>query len=457
MKTDGTKYLNFTGWYDRPDDLQPAVDGDLTCDIAVIGGGMGGMATALRLAERGKDDVVLLEAEFCGFGAASRNGGQIAGAPGGDLRMLALTDPGKLKVMVKLAENAGEYMEDLMKTHEIECDYEANGLVWGAVSPMMMLRVRTQAAILRACGGQGTVGTSEELGLPAGFVGGMRENVGGALNPGKLARGVRRAVIASTVKVFEQSPVTDVRRTGGIVELTTPRGTVRANKVVLATNAYSGEWDITPKNLSVPMYVVEAETEPIAPERLAELDWTSRSGIITQHQLMTHYRLTARNTIVCGVRRVERGQSYPLPERVPSPSLIKDMAKDLSDRFPTLSDVSIAQAWGGWIGFSSDWLSVAGQVGDNVYYAMSCNGHGLCQIPYVHKLIADYIVDDQMHEDLAGIWSSAPKYPATMAHLLQPSFIGLAWTVDRIGDYFSGSKSLARRKLRRRGRALAKR
>lgn len=113
----------------------------------------------------------------------------------------------------------------------------------------MMLRVRTQAAILRACGGQGTVGTSEELGLPAGFVGGMRENVGGALNPGKLARGVRRAVLSSAVKLYEQSPVSDIRRTGGIVELTTPHGTVRANKVVLATNAYSGEWDITPKNL----------------------------------------------------------------------------------------------------------------------------------------------------------------------------------------------------------------
>lgn len=134
MRTDSTKYLNFTGWIDRPDDVRPPLDGDLICDIAVIGGGMGGMATALRLAERGQD-VVLLESEFCGFGAASRNGGQIAGAPGGDLRMLAATDRSKLKVMVKLAENAGDYMEDLMKTHEIDCDYEANGLVWAQSRP----------------------------------------------------------------------------------------------------------------------------------------------------------------------------------------------------------------------------------------------------------------------------------------------------------------------------------
>ncbi|BAD56115.1 NAD(P)/FAD-dependent oxidoreductase [Nocardia farcinica] len=452
MRTDTTRYSNFTGWIDRPDDVRPAVDGDLTCAIAVVGGGMGGMATALRLAERGQD-VVLLEAEFCGYGSASRNGGQIAGAPGGDLRMLRLFSGGKLPVMAKLAEHAGHYVEDLMKTHDIDCDYVPNGLVWGAVSPIMMLRVRTQAAILHAAGGQGTVGTREQLGLPAGFVGGMRETIGGMLNPGKLARGLRRAVLESAVKLFEQSPVRDVRRVGGIVELTTPNGTVRADKVVLATNAYAGEWDITPKNLSVPMYVIEIETEPIAPERLAELDWTSRSGIITQHQLMTHYRLTERNTIVCGVRRPERGLSYPLPDRVPSPSLVKEMAADLSDRFPTLSDVSIAQAWGGWIGITADWLSVAGQVGNNVYYSMACNGHGLCQVPYVGKMLADYIVDDEMPEDLAGIWSDVPKYPASMARLLSPFMIRLTWSVDRINDFFNGSKTLARRTRRRRGRA----
>ena len=454
MKTDNVQYGNFTGWIDRPDDVQPALDGDLTSDVAVIGGGMGGMSTALRLAERDQD-VVLLEAEFCGYGSASRNGGQIAGAPGGDLRMLSLQSPKKMPVMAKLAENAGHYVETLMTTHDIDCDYVANGLVWGAVSPIMMLRVRTQAAILRAFGGHGTVGSRKELGLPAGFVGGMRESIGGMLNPGKLARGVRRAVLDSSAKVFEQSRVSDVQQTGNTVELTTPHGTVRANKVVLATNAYGGEWDITPKNLATPLYVIEAETEPIAPERLAELGWTSRSGIITQHQLMTHYRLTERNTIVCGVRQAQRGQTYPLPDRVPDPAVVQDMGKDLSNRFPSLSDVAIERAWGGWIGISPDWLSVAGQVGNNVYYSMACNGHGLCQVPYVGKLLADYVVDGEMPEDLAGIWSNVAEYPPSMAVLLNPFVLRAVAGLDRFNDLLNGSRSLARRRARRRrGRAV---
>lgn len=129
------------------------------------------------------------------------------------------------------------------------------------------------------------------------------------------------------------------------------------------------------------------------------------------------------------------------------------MAKDLSDRFPSLSDVAIAQAWGGWIGVSSDWLAVAGQVGNNIYYSMACNGHGLCQVPYVGKMLADYIVDDEMPEDLAGIWEDVTKYPPSMALVLNPFTLRLAWAVDRINDRFSGSKTLARRRLGRRQHA----
>ena len=108
--------------------------------------------------------------------------------------------------------------------HGIECDYERNGMVFGAISPVQMLRVRACAKVLRDAGGRGEVGTAEELGIPRAFVGGMREGVGGMLNPGKLSRGVRRVLLASSARVFEQSRVTDVSRVDGGVVLETPRG-----------------------------------------------------------------------------------------------------------------------------------------------------------------------------------------------------------------------------------------
>jgi glycine/D-amino acid oxidase-like deaminating enzyme len=386
---------------------------------------------------------VLLEAEFCGYGSSSRNAGQLAGAPGGDLRLLKLFYPKKVPGMVRLAENAARFVEGLIATHEIECEYEPNGMVFGAVSKGQMRRVRAAAKILKRAGGHGELGTSEELGIPRGFVGGMREGVGGMLNPGKLARGVRRALLASPARVYERTKVTDVARAGDRVVVSTARGKVRANKVVLATNAYSGEWSITPKRLSVPMWIIEVETEPIAPERLASLGWTSRSGVVTQHQIMENYRLTARNTIVFGVRRLERGRSYPLPTKKPDQGLVEELASAFAMRFPALADVRVDRAWGGWIAITSSWLSVAGQVADNVYYSVACNGHGLTQAPYVGSLIADLIVDGSPAPDLEVIWKTAPKFPPFF--MMGPSGVRTVWAIDRLCDMVNGSRRNARR------------
>ncbi|MEU0791830.1 FAD-binding oxidoreductase [Amycolatopsis sp. NPDC005961] len=447
MRIDNVECSTFSGWIDPPADVLPSLDGDLTCDVAVIGGGMGGMATALRLAERGRD-VVLLEAEFCGYGSSSRNGGQIASVPGGDLRLLGLFYPKKVPGMVRLAENSASFVEDLIKTHGIDCDYEPNGLAFAAVGHGQMLRTRTVAAILRRAGGRGRVGTSEELGIPRGFVGGMREAIGGMLNPGKLSRGMRRVLVSSPARVYERTKVTDVTRRDGQVVIATPGGSVRANQAVLATNAYSGEWDITPKRLSVPLWLAEMETEPIAPERLAALGWSSRSGVITQHQVMEHYRLTARGTIVFGVRRVERGLTYPLPAKAPDRELVEELAGAFATRFPTLADVAVERAWGGWIAITSSWLSIAGRIGDNVHYSIACNGHGLAQAPYVGSLIADSIVDGTRHEDLDGIWAAKPKFPPFA--MVGPRGLRLVSALDRFTDLINGSR---RRALRAAARA----
>ena len=122
----------FSGWIDPPTDLQPAVSGEITCDTAVIGGGVGGMGTTMRLAERGQD-VALIEAEFLGYGSSSRNGGHISGAPGGDLRMLKLFYPKQMKGMVILADHAAEYLQGKIHDLDIECDYVPNGLAMVAV------------------------------------------------------------------------------------------------------------------------------------------------------------------------------------------------------------------------------------------------------------------------------------------------------------------------------------
>lgn len=443
MKTDDVVYESFSGWVDRPSDLQPALSGDLTARVAVIGGGINGMSTALRLADRGQD-VVLLEAEFCGHGSSSRNAGQLAGAPGGDLQLLNLLSRKKMPGMMRLAEHAAAHVEEFIAKHGIDCEYEATGNAFAATSRGQMGRVRRVAKIVTSAGGHVEVGTSAELGIPLGFVGGMREVVGGRMNPGKFTLGMREVLLASDARVFEQTNVTDVRRQGGQVVITTPHGTVRADQVVLATNAFAGEWDITPKHLSVPIYVMEVETEPIDPARIAALGWTSGMGLVTQHAIMENYRLTPRNTIVFGVRRLERGTSYPLPtEKVPDRGVVEELARAFDTRFPSLADVAVERAWGGWIAITSSWLPLAGQIGDNVHYSIACNGHGLAQAPYVGTLIADHIIDGVRHEDLQTLWQEKPTFPRPM--MVGRPGLRTIWAIDRFNDRINGSRRNARR------------
>lgn len=443
MNTDQVQYATATGWVAPPADVLPALEGDVDCHVAVIGGGINGMSTALRLTERGQD-VVLMEAEFCGHGSSSRNAGQLAGAPGGDLQLLNLLFRKRMPGMMRLAERAAHHVEDFISRHRIDCEYEATGNAFVATSRGQMGRVRRVAKIVARAGGRVQLGTSEQLGIPRGFVGGMREEVGGVLNPGKFAHGMRQVLIASSARVFEQTKVMDVVTEDGGVVITTPRGRVRAEKVVLATNAFAGEWDITPKHLSVPIYVVEVETEPIDPARIAALGWTSGMGLVTQHAIMENYRLTVRNTIVFGVRRLERGTSYPLPtEKAPDPELVEELAGAFATRFPSLADVAIARAWGGWIAITSSWLPLAGQIGSDVYYSIACNGHGLAQAPYVGTLIADAIVDGRRHEDLETLWQERPKFPSPV--MMGRLGLRMIWAVDRFNDRVNGSRRNALR------------
>ncbi|MEU6883218.1 FAD-binding oxidoreductase [Streptomyces sp. NPDC046712] len=442
MNTDNVEYTTFSGWVDPPSDVRCALREDVTCEVAVVGGGLGGMSTALRLAERGRD-VVLLEAEFCGHGSASRNAGQVAGAPGGDIQLLSMLYPRRFPGVVRFAENSAHFLERLIERLDIDCDYEATGNVCAAVSRGQMGRVRRVTKLLRKAGANVELGTSAELGIPRGFLGGMRESVGGMMNPGKFSLGIRRVVLASSVRVFERTRVTDVTRDGDHVVIRTPGGEVRANKIVLATNAFGGELAIAPKRLSVPIWVSEVETEPIDPARLAALGWTSRSGVVTQHNIMENYRLTTRNTIVFGVRRLQRGKHYPLPPRKPDEAVVADLARAFATRFPALADVAAARAWGGWVAITPSWLPVAGQIGDSVFYSVACNGHGLAQAPYVGSLIADLIVDGERHEDLKTLWAEKPTFPRPL--MMGAPGLRTIWTVDRFNDLINGSRRNARR------------
>ncbi|MEN0138667.1 MAG: FAD-binding oxidoreductase [Rhodococcus sp. (in: high G+C Gram-positive bacteria)] len=426
----GTTYSTFTGWIDRPTDVLPPLDEDITCDVAVIGGGLGGMATALRLAERGVD-VVLLEAEFCGYGASSRNAGQLTGKPGGDLHLMHKRYPQRLRDLVRFSSESVHFVEDLITQLDIDCEYDPTGNVGAAVTAAQLRKAEQTTQILQEAGMDAHFGDHHELGIPDTFLGGSLKPLGGTMNPGTFTLGVRRALLRSTARVFERTPVHSVDDLGAEALVSTPRGRVRAGRVVLANNAYAPELTITPKRLATPIWVNMVETAPIDTGRLQATGWSSRSGLATAHNVMESYHLTPAGTIVFGVRRLQLGRG-PLDARTSDPAVVADLTRAFHARFPSLRDVPLARTWGGWIAMTPSWLPVAGQATKNVYYAIGCNGHGLGQAPYLGTLLADRIATDEVHENLRTVWRTRPRFAPSI--VLNAPALRAAWALDRVAE-----------------------
>lgn len=428
-----TELTTGTGWVDRPDVAATALEGEVACDVAVVGGGLGGAAAALRLAERGAD-VVVLEADVCGWGASARSAGYLGSSLAADPQLVATFHRRRFPGLVRFADNAFHFADGLIDRLSIDCDFERTGLVLAAVSRGQLKRARRNARILTAAGADAEFVEGPGLGLPDAFLGGVVERVGGLLNPGKYALGLREALLRSDARLFEHTAVRAVEADRDGVTVTTPGGRVRAERVLLTTNARSGELEIAPRRVATPVWTSLVETEPIPPERLDEAGWTSRVGIVTQHVLLENYRPTARNTVVFGTRqlRTARGglNAQPLDQ-----ALVADLVRGFRDRFPSLADVAPRRAWGGWIGMTTSWLPVAGEASPRVLYAIGCNGHGLAQAPYLGTLLADRLAGDEPHDDLRAVWREQPRFRPSLI-LTRPA-LKAAWAIDRVSDRIS--------------------
>jgi gamma-glutamylputrescine oxidase len=421
--------LTETGWAEPPASNEPALAGDLRCDVAVIGGGVGGMTAALRLAESGAD-VAILEAQTCGWGASSRNAGYVTNSIAADPALLALLfRREKVRALFQFAEAAVEFTQDAIARRGIDCDFEKVGIVQAAVSKGQLRKAHRNAKIMAAAGSSAEFVEGPAAGLPDGFLGGMREGIGGTLNPAKYVIGLRDAVLASGAKVFERTPVRDVSDRGGGVTVETAHGRVHAKQAVLTTNAYGKNLAVTPRRLVSPVWTSLIETEPVAPERLDAIGWTSRAPMVTPHMILESYRVTPRNTIVFGTRRLETTKGA-LTARTPSAPVVDDLLRGFRERFPGLHDVAPHRAWGGWIGMSSTWLPVAGEASSNVLYSLACNGHGFAQAQYVGDLLAGRLSGEPMPEDLKTIWHTGRFWPSFVSQ----SALNLGWFADRAFD-----------------------
>jgi glycine/D-amino acid oxidase-like deaminating enzyme len=384
----------------------PPVKGDLKVDVAIIGGGFTGLSTAYNLR---KDDpgmkVAVLEAEVVGYGASGRNGGF-------SMTLFGL-EPAVTKAFFgqqrtveahRYMERAVDYVDALVKEHKIQSDYEFPGFLRAATTPGYVKRIQHDLEILTSMGITGIEWIDAEkiraeVDSPL-FLGGWWEPRCGLLDPAKQARELKRIAIQSGAEVYEETPVTDIKREGKFT-LKTPSGAVTAEKVVFATNAYS---HLIPglRSKQVPAFTHMVVTEPLTEKQLKTIGWKNRQGIEDARNLVHYFRLTADNRIAMGGSDVSISYGRNM-ERDLNPRTFADLERDVVRLFPHLKGIRFTHRWGGPVSVPMDMAPAIGFLGDaRAVYSLGCVGHGVSMTHLNGWTIADLLLERKT--DLTDIW-----------------------------------------------------
>lgn len=374
------------------------VQGDRRVDVAIVGAGFTGLSTALHLleAEPGME-IAVLDSEVVGFGASGRNAGFSMTLFGLTLSTTALLF-GRWRAAAahRYMEEAVETLERIVATHDIACDYERPGFLRVATSPAYAKRIQEEIALAHRLGLGGIEwidadAVRAQVDSPA-YLGAWWEPRCGLLDPAKLVRGLADVVERRGGAIHERSPALEIDDNGGELAITTPRGRLRAGRLVLATNAYS---HLLPQlgRRQVPAWTHIVLTEPLTDAQLAPIGWAGRQGIEDARNLVHYYRLTADNRLLMGGRDVTLSFGRDM-DRDRSPATFAALEADVRATFPSLADVRFSHRWGGPVSVPLQMTPALGYLGDRrTVYALGCMGHGVSLTHLNGRTLADLLLE----------------------------------------------------------------
>lgn len=387
--------------------------GNLKCDVLVIGGGITGISTAWHAAMDGLGKVVLLESEVIGFGASGRAAGWIMPQFGMDqLAIRSKFGIEKFKDALAYSQEAVSYTGKIISGHAIECDYRRPGLMRVAFDDRWIDDLRTLYDTYQEVG----IGSVEwKVGEAlqkcyngnANFKAAIVDSNLGLLDPCKQVRGLKQLAEAQGVRVFENSPAIHVERIPGGVVVATPSGRVSAQKLVLATNAFThllrGSIGKQVRRFQTPIFARAAVTERLTRNQWSDIGWEAGNAIESSLDLFHYMAPTEDGRILFyfiyfGGHSV-RGEMEPTHcQRGAETSLAH-----LKCIFPSLRDITIDQHWGGHMSGTRDLVPHVTTLGDErVVYVAGCWGHGLA-LNHLHGKTVSHLLQNRSSH-LTDFW-----------------------------------------------------
>jgi gamma-glutamylputrescine oxidase len=404
----------------------PALDGSRTVDVAIIGGGYTGLQAACNLAAGGIS-VCLIEAGHFGDGASGRNGGQMGTGqrwwPEDLERQLGFE---RSKLLFDMAENAKRHLLDFARVHDIDMDY-LPGQLNVSHKPGYERDYRANAEIAAErydyphLSFMDASETAERVGTKDYFCG-VRDTGTGHIHPLKLLVGLARAAKAAGAAIHEDTRATAIRREGGKISVDTPKGTLTADRVLVATNAYVGDLEPVTSAHIMPIGSFIAATEPLDafPHVIPGHEAVADSRFVVRY-----FRKSKDNRLLFGGREVYSSKN-------PSDTA-EAIRRQIVETYPALKDVRITHAWGGNVGITLPRRPFVRQVMPGVTSIGGYSGHGVMLSNYCGKLYADMVAGRATELDaLADL--NVKAFPGGH-HMRKPLlFLALTWFAlrDRI-------------------------
>jgi len=372
----------------EPVELAEAV----VADVAIIGAGYTGLSAALRAIERGLKPVIV-EAGEVGFGASGRNGGVVSTKFRVSLSDMARTHGIEVaRRMSQLGHDATDCVEHYVESLGISAGFAKTGNLRCAHNKLALQRLTDEAETARRLFGDTSLivldasQTAAETGSTA-FVGGVLNQHAGVIHPLNYARGLAAAVRARGGLIFERSPVTSVTQQPHGIELATNRGTVRAHRLIIATNGYSDLTSATEavRRTVIPFRSAMIATEPLPRDVFKTLVPQGRSYSETRRMMRWFRRIDDR--LLFGGRGAFGKDD--------SEAAFRALEGAMKGIFPLLEGRAITHRWSGLVAMTLDSLPQVGMLNPRMAFALGYNGTGIAMSSLIGRHVLDLAMGDE--------------------------------------------------------------
>ena len=442
-------------WLGRePYTPHPALEGDTRADLVIMGGGYTGLWSAIQLKDADPAlDIVVLESDVIGYGASGRNGGFAMTMVGRNIaQLMRRVGRERARAQYLAMVDSIQELQAFCQREGIDAQITAPGLLTVSNGPEQDIRIKKDLDAAERLGLTGfhAVDRAACQALVRSDVVrcGHWEDTSLLVDPAALVRGMKDAALRRGVRIYEGTRVDQLEDVGGRVEARTARGTVTAERGLIATNAYAHSIPAV-RRFIFTIYAYITLTERLSDEQWARVGWEGRMGIEDKRIMPHFHRPTADGRILWGGRDAPFSPAGPDPRFDRDPRCFARLEETFRWTFPQLYDVKMTHGWAGPVcGTINIMASIRWLKGERLLYALGYAGHGVGPSFLAGKIVRDLMLDRKT--ELTGLpmatLKPTPLPPGPLRAIMLKATQGVLMTVDDTGG--RGGGPLARAALR---------